>query len=320
MPRSHGPATWTPFPDALIPDNAPTNVSMSRFNLFLFLSLSSASIPFSADRSPVRIISLAPGITEILYRLELGGRIAGVTKFSNFPPETRNKPTVGGFANPNVERIIALRPDLVIAVPNVGNRAPVQTVERLGVPLLVVQTRSLEELYQAIDRIGTATGRPEQAGALVKELQEEISFLARAVRQKSRPRVLLTFSRDPFIIAGSSSFPGELIRLAGGKVPAFGGSTRYPRIGIEAVLEWAPEVILEPEAKEGNSGAKKIDLLGSWERWSSIPAVREKQVFGIDPDLIFRPGPRTPAGLRQLIQILHPEVPVVEENGDRYPD
>ncbi|MCZ6669669.1 MAG: cobalamin-binding protein [Acidobacteria bacterium] len=298
---------------------------MPRFTFVFFLSLFSVSFLcngnlFSADRSPERIVSLAPGITEILYRLDLGDRIAGVTEFSNFPPETRNKPKVGGFANPNVERIIALRPDLVIAIPNVGNRAPVETVERLGVPILIVETRSLEELYQAIDRIGTATGRPDQAGALVKEIQEEISLLVRAVRQKSRPRVLLTFSRDPFIIAGSSSFPGELIRLAGGQVPLFGGKTRYPRIGIEAVLEYAPEVILEPETADMSSGVKKIDLLGSWERWSSIPAVREKQVFGIESDLIFRPGPRTPAALRQLIQILHPEVPAVKENGDRYPD
>lgn len=257
----------------------------------------------AAERPPQRIVSLAPSVTEILYRIDLGDRIAGVTEFCDFPAAARQKPRIGGFANPSAERIVALRPDLVIVQPNVGNRATVETVQRLGIAVLVVEARDFEGLFATIRAIGQATGRNPQAAALAAALRDEVESLAGLVRDAPRPSVLLAFSRDPYIVAGPASFPGEMIRLAGGHNPGIDSGAGYPRVGIETILGWAPEVILEPAP----DGGTDRDLLAAWQRWPSLPAVARGRVHAVPPDLIMRAGPRSPEGLRELIRILHPE-------------
>jgi iron complex transport system substrate-binding protein len=254
------------------------------------------------DPPPRRIVSLAPSVTEILYRLDLADRIAGVTAFCDYPAAAREKPRVGGFANPSAERIAALRPDLVIVQPNVGNRAAVETVQRMGVEVLVVDARGFEDLFETIAVIGEAVGEMERATALARKLRDEIDALSRLVRNKPRPRVLLAFSRDPYILVGQNSFPGEMIRLAGGRAPDFDTGTGYPRVGIETILEWAPEVILET----GMGETPGPELMAAWERWPSLPAVRRNRVHAVTPDLVTRAGPRSPEGLRELIRIIHP--------------
>jgi iron complex transport system substrate-binding protein len=256
----------------------------------------------AGDQPARRIVSLAPNVTEILYQLGLADRIAGVTGFCDYPAAAREKPQVGGFANPSAERIAALRPDLVIVQPNVGNRAAVETVQRMGVDVLIVDARSFDELFETIAVIGEAAGEADRATALARDLRDEIDALSELVRDKPRPRVLLTFSHDPYILVGQDSFPGEMIRLAGGRVPDFDTGTGYPRVGIETILEWAPEVILET----GMGDAPGTDLMAAWQRWPSLPAVARNRVHAVTPDLVTRAGPRSPEGLRELIRIIHP--------------
>ena len=266
----------------------------------------------AADPAPARIVSLAPSLTEILFRLDLGDRVRGVTDFCDTPPAARAVAKVGGFANPSAERIVALEPDLVVATPNIGNREAVETVRRLGIPVLVVDARNLDQLFESIAAIGAATGREAAATTLVGTLRADIDRLVGRVAGRPRPRVLMPFSRDPYIVAGTASYPGELIRLAGGRPPDFEPDTSYPRIGLETILVWAPEVILEPDG----GGRFAADPAAAWQRWPTLPAVAGTRIHSVPADLMSRPGPRVAEAVRALIAILHPGAVATDGDDD----
>ena len=266
----------------------------------------SVSLRGADSPPPRRLVSLAPSVTEILFRLGLGDRLVGVTKFCNYPPETAEISQVGGFSNPSAEKIVSLAPDLVIAIPNVGNRDAVNTVQRLGIAVLVLEIRDLDGLFRSIREIGARTGDAGEAEALAGSLQAEISSLAARVVDLPKPSVLIAFSRDPFIIAGPGSFPGELIRIAGGVIPIEDSDNQYPRLGLEMILDIAPEVILMTAMDGEPDGNADAELLRSWNDWPTVPAVAAGRVHTVDPDLILRPGPRVVEGIRELIRIFHP--------------
>lgn len=255
--------------------------------------------------NPQRIVSLAPSITEIIYALGQEHRLAGVTRFSDFPAEASKLPKVGSFVRLDLERIVALKPDLCIAVKDGNPKAVVERIESLQVPVYVVNPRNLDSVMEAVIEIGVLLNAGKKAKSLVQDMRYRIQRVAFLVAKlSSRPRVFYQVGISPIVSAGSDTFIHELILLAGGENLAQ-GPTRYPRFSREQVLALSPEVFIITSMARGEvfEGVKK-----EWSRWTSIPAVRDQRIFLVDSNLFDRQTPRLLDGLELLVRLIHPEI------------
>jgi len=266
------------------------------------------------ERAPARrIVSLAPNLTEILFALDLADRVVGVTDYCDYPPEVAAKPRIGGYVNPNLEAILALEPDLALATPNTGNRDAVLRLQSLGVEFLIVETPTLEGLYDAVRRIADRAGVPDRGAALAGELRGQIEAIRDRVAGLPPTPAFLVFAHDPLIVAGQGSFFDDLITAAGGRNLAAEAGGRFPHLSLEQAVQAAPEAIVETVM-----GAGGEPDLAFWERWGSIPAVRDGRICAPPADSLLRPGPRAPEGVRKLAECFHPEaVEPPAARGDR---
>lgn len=248
-----------------------------------------------------RIVSLAPNLTEILFALDLGDRVVGVTDFCNYPEEAAAKPRIGGFVNPNLEAILELDPDLAVATPNIGNRDAVLRLESLGVEFLILETPDLEGLYAATRRIAARAGVAERGETLVARMTGDVDRIRARVAGERPTPALMVFAHDPLVVAGEGTFFDDMMTIAGGRNLAGGARGRFPHFSLEEVVRAGPEVIIETVM--GPGGEPDVAF---WERFGSVPAVRDRRICTPTPDLVLRPGPRATAGLAELAACLHP--------------
>jgi iron complex transport system substrate-binding protein len=253
---------------------------------------------------PKRIISLAPNITEILFDLGLDEEIIGVSIHCNFPEKAKTKVRVGSYINLDYERILSLNPDLIIATGAGNTREMVQRLETLGFPTYVIFPKDLEGILRSIGHIGEIVGQAKDALRIVSEMKRRRQKVVELTRGLPRPKVFLEIGEAPLVTVGKGSFADDLIRLAGGENVTGEEKERYPRLGMEEVLQRAPEVILI-SSMNPKGGYEKV--LQEWARWKTIPAVRDHRIHVIDSDLIDRPSPRIIDGLEEIARILHPE-------------
>jgi iron complex transport system substrate-binding protein len=255
-------------------------------------------------QAPNRLVSLAPSITETLYAIGLADRVVGVTEFCDYPPEARNKPKVG-YSNPNLETIVALQPDLVLAPRDFIRPDVLGKLEQLKIPTFVVEAKTVEDIASQIQLIGRMLDRSEVANPIAMELRRRLTELKRRTEMLARPRVLYVLNSQPLITVGPGSFIHQLIEIAGGANVAAGAASPYPRLSIEAVLKEDPQLIIFPVgASEGiPQGEQEL-----WRRWKTMTAVKTDSFYHIASDLLNRPGPRIVLGLEKLAEIIHPEV------------
>ena len=250
---------------------------------------------------PRRIVSLSPALTEILFALDLGERVAGVTSFCDWPPEAREKPKVGGYADPSVETILGIRPDLVVVSPGPGNRDAALALERAGIRVEVVPAETLAETLAAFELVARATGVPERGAALAAKVRAQLDGVASRASGQPRVRSLFCVQTEPVIVAGAGTLPSELLEIAGGENVV--SLPRYPTLGVETILELAPSVILQSRMDAPPAGSEGSEA-AFWRRWSSIPAVREGRVHVLENPLALRPGPRVGEAAEQLEALL----------------
>ncbi|MFQ5883363.1 MAG: ABC transporter substrate-binding protein [Candidatus Methylomirabilales bacterium] len=252
--------------------------------------------------SPRRIVSLAPSLTEILFALGAGDAVVGVTDYADYPPEVRKKARVGGGLDPNLEVIVTLRPDLVLASADTNRWETLLQLERLHIPVFGVKPAGLEGVFTSIQKIGEVVGRLKQAEALIATMRRRMAAAAEKVRGLTRLQVLYVIWVDPLIVAGQGTVIDDLIQMAGGmnnvRVPGF------PRYGLEQVLIHPPDVILLASDRGGLQDWKILRRLPAWKE---IRAVREGAVRVIDPAVVNRPGPRIAEAVKLLASLLHPE-------------
>jgi iron complex transport system substrate-binding protein len=254
---------------------------------------------------PERIVSLAPSITEILYFLGLGDRVAGVTRFSSYPPEAARKPRVGSYINLNVEKILSLRPDLVIGTKDGNDPRVVGMLEQAGIAIFIVNPRNVREVIETIATIGRVCGIPEKARDLATDLEKRLSLVVNKTGAKEKPLVFLQINLKPVMTVNRNTFHHDLIRLSGGRNMSADAAITYPRISIEEVIRRKPDVILISSMERGGryEGARR-----EWMKWLSIPAVKNNRVHLIDSDLIDRPSPRIVDGLENMARLVHPDI------------
>ncbi|TYO97701.1 iron complex transport system substrate-binding protein [Geothermobacter ehrlichii] len=253
---------------------------------------------------PRRIVSLVPAVTEILFALGLDERIAGVTRFCDWPEAARSKPKVGGYANPSLEAVLQRQPDLVFVSADVAGPNLLARMERLGLKVYVVYPRGLDETLAMIRAVGRVTGRAAAGEELAGELAATVARVRNAVAGKSRPRVLFCVMMQPLTVAGPETLVGDLIEAAGGVNVVSAGVSRYPTWGSEALLLADPDVIVVSP----HPGTP--DPAGLFSAWPELTAVKTGRIVSINPDWVHRPGPRLGRGLVALAAAFHGIDPV----------
>jgi len=254
---------------------------------------------------PRRVISLAPSITEIVYALEQGSRLKGVTRYSDYPPKAIKLPRIGSYARLDIERIVALNPDLCIATKDGNPKAVIDRLTSLKIPVYVVNPHNLDTIMETILKIGAILNAGDRADALTTRMRNRIQRVKSRVAQVAhRPRVFFQIGISPIVSAGTETFIHELIELAGGENLAE-GRVAYPRFSREQVLALEPEVfIITSMARQ----AVFEEVKAEWRRWPNIPAVRDERIFLVDSNLFDRPSPRLVDGLELLTRLIHPEL------------
>jgi len=253
---------------------------------------------------PKRIISLAPSITEMLFAIGLDQEIAGVTEFCNYPPAALPKPKVG-YSQPNLESLVALQPDLVLAPQSFIRTDLLAKLEQLKIPFFLLNPHTVGDIFRHIQLIGRLVGHPKEANDLATTLRQQSAMITKQLTGVSRPSLLYVLNTHPLITVGPGSFIHHLIGLAGGRNIAEGTQAPYPRMSMEEVITQNPDILLFPVGTSEGIAQEEQD---QWKRWDTLSAVKHHRLFHVHSDLLNRPGPRIIEGLQELVRLIHPDL------------
>jgi iron complex transport system substrate-binding protein len=270
----------------------------------------------TVEQQPRRIVSIAPSATEILFAIGAGDRIIADTTYCDYPPAAAKLPKIGGYSNPDVEKILALSPDLVLGAR--GN--PVELINQLHALKLTVAAidadGSLEQVFESIRLIGRIAGERQQATDLVKTLEARQMAVVKKMADLDdamRPRVLFVFVPGDLFSAGKGSFIDEIIRLGGGENIAAKSKSAWPQLSMETVIADDPQVILVLPGSMGDkhkpmSDADAVARFRALPRWKTISAVKNGRIHVLEDDAMTLPGPRLLDGLEETAKAIHPEL------------
>jgi len=261
-------------------------------------------------KTPERIVSLSPSNTEILFALGLGDRVVGATKYCNYPPlvkelkESKKIEDVGGYVDPDIETILSLHPDLVLASRTRSSGA-VSLLEKEGIATFVVDANNLSSIIRSIEKVGKISGKEADASKLCNQMESRIKAVSDKISSLPKTRVLYVVWHDPVKTAGAGTFEDELIEKGGG-VNIFHDLLGYAQIDPEAIAVRNPEVIIACSGM--GSGA---DLPMQWAKTerglNQTDARKNGRIYQAEGDLITRTGPRVVDGLEMLARFIHPE-------------
>ncbi|MEW6226666.1 MAG: ABC transporter substrate-binding protein [Bacillota bacterium] len=255
---------------------------------------------------PERFISLAPSNTEILFALRLAQEVVGVTTFCNYPPEAKDKEKVGGFSDPNIEKIVSLKPDLVLATSM--HKKVVGELADLGINVMALDARSVQEVMNAIQLVARIAGKTDVADEVVGEMQKKIDLVKSAVKdipEGKRVKAFYLVWDEPIMTAGPNTLLHDLITLAGGVNIANDAGQQYPTYSLEVLVAKNPDVIMAPRIHGG--GGLDPEKIKTKTGWNVISAVKNNRIYLLEDDLVSRPGPRIVDGLLEVARALYPE-------------
>ena len=262
------------------------------------------------EEKPEKIISLIPSNTEIVYALENGDAIVGVTDFDNYPEEAMAKEKIGGMEI-NIEKMISLKPDLVFAHESTADStaAGLQQLRDAGIAVVVVNdAQSFDGVYTSIEMIGKAIGEQEKAAELVDDMKNRFAELkkkAESIQQNEQKTVFVEVSPAPEIYAaGKNTFIDEMLALIGAK-NAIGDMDGWPKVDQEAIVERNPDVVV---TTYGYYSEQPVEQVLGRQGWKNVKAVKDKQVFDVHSDLVTRSGPRLAEGAEELAKAIYPDV------------
>ena len=256
------------------------------------------SLPARVDR----VISLAPNLTEIVFAVGAGDRLVGNTTYCDYPPEAKAVTKVGDSLQPSLERIIALRPQLVLISTASQLEVFTQQLHNQNIAVFVTDPHDLEGVFRSIDQVGQILGQYEQTSALVKKLRERTSVVQQAVQNTKPVRVFYQTSGEPLYTIGKDAYVTDLIRRAGGVSVTADVPGAWPKYSNESALAARPEAIILPTG--GSMGSANSSVA---EALRNSPAVLAGRVYKINDDHLARPGPRLVDGLEEMARALHPE-------------
>lgn len=256
---------------------------------------------------PQRIVSAVPSVTEILFALGVEDRVVGVSDYSDYPAEAKSKPSIGSYFRPSLEKIVDLKPDLVLTIGS--SKELMIQLDSLGITYLVINPKDIEAILKNIELLGKVTGAESKAKTLVKDMRDRIARVTDRVKDAPRVKTFYTFAttdlNNPWT-AGPGSFIDSLIIMAGGENVAANLLSPYAQVSIETVVSSDPEIIIT-DAGMGSAGTP-LEKLKQHPVWSQMAAVKQNHVYQIDGNLVNRSGPRIVQGLEEVAKIIHPEL------------
>ncbi len=245
-----------------------------------------------------RAVSLAPNLTEIIFAIGAGDKIVGVTSFCNYPIEAQKIQKVGDTLSPNIENIIALKPQIVLVSTASQIETFTKTLEQQGITVFVTNPNSLEDIYKSIYQTGEILGRNGKAQEVVDDLKKRVADVEARTNTAKEIKVFLQISDEPLFTIGKESFLTDLIARSGGVSVTETVETAYPKISKETALALNPEAVILSDS-EDNREPNEV--------FKNSPAVKNGKVFRINADLLSRPAPRVVDALEQIARDLHPE-------------
>lgn len=261
--------------------------------------------PMTPMPTPKRIVTLAPSCAEIVGGLGLGDAIVGVTSYTDWPPRTKSLPQVGSYVNVNVEAVVALRPDLVVATDDGNPAAALRRLQRVGVRVVTLRLRDYDDIQRSILSLGAMTGRDAEGRRAVAEMRRVAACVAERTRTSARPRVLFAYQLGPIVSAGKGTFTDQLLAMSGADSITKDVVQSYPHMTIESIVARAPEVIVVSSMNP----ATDADRWKAWlKKWPPLPAVRNGRVHLVDSTNLDRPSQRIVHGLTLLARTIHPEL------------
>jgi len=263
------------------------------------------------SNAPKKIISLAPNITEILFALKLDEEILAVTDFCDYPDAALTKPKIGGFVNPNIEMIVSLNPDLIIATRDGNRRETIQRLNDLGFSIYVINPKGFDGVMKTIQNIGEIVVRQDESRRIIRDMMIRKENVVRLTRSLPKRKVFFQVGNAPIITVGRGALADDLIRLAGGKSISEDEPLSYSLYSIETILSKAPEIIIMSSME---SNKDYSNLIKSWQNWKSIPAVKMNAIYVVDSNLVDRPSPRIGEGLETIVRMIHPEAMIGKKN------
>ena len=278
--------------------------TLSAFLLALLLAAQPPAVPR-------RIVSLVPNVTEIVYALGAGSRMVAVSSFDTYPPEVKSLPSVGALIDPNVERILSLKPDLVVIYGSQNDLR--QQLEKAGIGVFLYRHAGLDGVTATVRDLGARIGEPAAAEALARRIDAGLADVRRRVSGRPRPRTLLVFGRERLslrgmYVSGGVGFLHDMLNAAGGDDVFADVRTESVQASTEQIIARRPDVILEVRAANSAFpvGDREAELR-AWGALGSVPAVRNGRVHFLFDDRIVIPGPRVVDGTVALARTLHPD-------------
>ncbi len=256
-------------------------------------------------KKPERIVSTAPSSTEILFTLGLGDKVVGVTKYCDFPEDAKEKEKIGGFSTVDVERIVALKPDLVVAASGNGDEV-IQMMEDLNLSVIVLDPKNIDDILNNILLIGKTTGTEKDALRVVDKLEDRIKVITSktvTLSEIEKPKVFYVLWNDPLMSAGSGTFADDLMEMAGG-INIASELEGHKSISLETVINKNPQVIIASVGMDPVT----LEYAMNEPRLKGTVAVKNENIYGINSDIVNRPGPRIIDALEEFARLIHPDL------------
>ncbi len=252
-----------------------------------------------------RIVSLAPSATENLFAIGSGNLVVGVTSACDYPPQARKLPQVGDFMKPSLERIVALKPDLIVIVSSTIPKAIADDLQaKTKVPVFVFQPQTVSSILRGLLTLGELTGQKQRAKKLVHELEQRLRTVEKQVADKPCPKVAVEIAPPPsLMVAGPRNFIDDAIRLAGGENAFKDAPQPFPLVSLESLFAKDPDIYIV--TVKGKTERQLLDEVRRRSGFANLRCVQKGQVYGIDPDLLFRPTPRLIFGVEKLARLFH---------------
>lgn len=280
--------------------------------LAIVLAIVSLTVVVRPQNAPSRrIVSLVPAVTEMLFAMGAGGDVVGVSSYDAFPPEAAALPKVGALVDPDFERILSLRPDLVILY---GSQDELVTrLDRVNIPAFRYRHAGLADVLTTVRDVGTRVGRADAAQALARRIESDIEAIRRATARERPPSTLLIFGRENGTLRGIYASAGvgflhDMLIAAGGRDVLGDVARESLQMSVEVLLARAPEVIVEVHPSGGWTAERLARERAVWAGLPALPAVRTGRIHILSDDRLLIPGPRVAAAVRLLAETLHPAI------------
>ena len=255
-------------------------------------------------KNPQRIISIAPSTTEILFAIGLGDKVIGVDEYSDYPEEAKDKEKIGTYLAPNIELIVSLNPDLILA-SDLTLKDSVTILEERGLTVVAFVPKNVPEIIQNIRLTGHITNNTIEANNLADDLEERINAITSKTSNSTLHRPMIYIEYYPYWTFGPGSFGNDLISMAGGTNIAATTSAAYVEITNEFVVASNPEIIVFTASSMASTS---VEDMTSRTGWKDIDAIKYNRIYTIDDDIVVRPGPRIVDALEQLAELFHPDL------------